>query len=622
MSQKTNLNINPYYDDFDSEKNFYKVLFKPGFPVQSRELTTLQSILQNQVEDFGSHIFKEGSVVIPGGITYDNEFYSVKINPTQFGTDVSVYIENFVGKTVTGQSSGNTAKIQKVVFPDESDELEYITLYVKYLGSDNNFEYSQFEDGELLFANENVTYGNTTISGGTSFASLIASSATSVGSASFINDGVYFIRGYFVNVSSQNIILDYYTNTPSYRVGLKIKESLVTAKDDESLYDNAKGFTNFAAPGADRLKIELTLDKKTLDDTNDTDFVELLRVKNGKIEKITTKTNYNLIRDYIAERTYDESGDYTTVPFELNVENSLNDRLGNDGVFFPGELTEQGNIPSNDLACLKISPGKAYVRGYDIEKTGNTILDFDKSRDTETISNVTVPFEMGNVLRVNNVSNTPKIRQTINLYSQLGSTDVQIGEARVYSFNLKDAPYSDNTTNWDLRLYDIQTYTKVTLNQAVTSSEIKESFFVKGKSSGATGFATADGSSSVIYLRQTSGSFVKGESLIVNGLDISRSIKEVHVYNTQNIKSVKQTDPFGYGTDFTADAVLEKFRLSNGISQISITAESGGISTVTSTGKAFVGIKTDTIVRYQQVGLLTETYNRVSSVSADSLSRT
>ena len=66
MSQKTNLNINPYYDDYNSEKNFYKVLFKPGFPVQARELSTLQSLLQGQVESFGSHIFKEGSVVVPG----------------------------------------------------------------------------------------------------------------------------------------------------------------------------------------------------------------------------------------------------------------------------------------------------------------------------------------------------------------------------------------------------------------------------------------------------------------------------------------------------------------------------------------------------------------------------
>ena len=63
MSQKTNLNVNPYYDDFDPTKNFLKVLFKPGYPVQSRELTTLQSILQNQVENFGTHILKKDQLL-------------------------------------------------------------------------------------------------------------------------------------------------------------------------------------------------------------------------------------------------------------------------------------------------------------------------------------------------------------------------------------------------------------------------------------------------------------------------------------------------------------------------------------------------------------------------------
>jgi len=619
MAQKTNLNINPYYDDFDRQKNFYKVLFKPGFPVQSRELTTLQSIFQNQVEDFGSHIFKEGSMVIPGNITYDGQFYSVKVNSSQFGVDLSVYIDNFLGKVVVGQLSGTTAKIQKIVLPDESDDVQYITLYLKYLESDQNFEFTQFEDGELLYANENVVYGNTTISAGTPFASLIPSNASSVGSAVFIDDGVYFIRGYFVNVSAQDIILDYYTNTPSYRVGLKITESLIEAKEDETLYDNAKGFTNYASPGADRLKITLTLSKKSLDDTNDTDFVELLRVRDGKIKKVTTKTEYNKIRDYFAERTFDESGNYTVRPFDVKLTNSLNNRLGNDGAFFSNELTDQRNIPSDDLACLKISPGKAYVRGYDIEKNVTEVIDLEKPRDTEELSNVTVPFEMGNILRTNNVQGLPKIRETIELYAQFGATGTQIGEARVYSFNLTDAPYLNSSTIWDLRLYDIQTYTKLTLNQSVGTSEIKESFFVKGKSSGASGFATADGSSDVIFLRQTSGTFAKGEGLIVNGIDLSRSIKEVHAYNTQNIKSVKQSSPFTY-SDFTADSVLERFNFPGGISQISITAESGGISTVTSTGRQFVGIRTDTIVRYQRSGLSTETYNRISSVASDSLS--
>ena len=72
MPQQTNLNVAPYFDDYDSSDDFYRVLFKPGFPVQARELTTLQSILQNQIEKFGQHFFKEGAKVIPGNTGYIN----------------------------------------------------------------------------------------------------------------------------------------------------------------------------------------------------------------------------------------------------------------------------------------------------------------------------------------------------------------------------------------------------------------------------------------------------------------------------------------------------------------------------------------------------------------------
>ena len=93
MTQKTNLNISPYYDDFDPNDQFYKVLFKPGFPVQARELTTLQSGLQNQLESFGSHIFKDGSMVIPGGISYNDNYYSIKIEEEHLGIPVTLYLD-------------------------------------------------------------------------------------------------------------------------------------------------------------------------------------------------------------------------------------------------------------------------------------------------------------------------------------------------------------------------------------------------------------------------------------------------------------------------------------------------------------------------------------------------
>ena len=70
MAQLTNLNVSPYYDDFDTADNFNRVLFRLDFAVQARELTTLQSILQDQIESQGKHMFKEGTVVIPGQLSY------------------------------------------------------------------------------------------------------------------------------------------------------------------------------------------------------------------------------------------------------------------------------------------------------------------------------------------------------------------------------------------------------------------------------------------------------------------------------------------------------------------------------------------------------------------------
>jgi len=612
MAQKTDLNINPYYDDFDSSKNFYKVLFKPGFPVQARELTTLQSILQNQIESFGSYTFKDGTVVIPGNIVYDGQFYAVKLNSTEFGIDISLYLNKFIGKKIIGQTSGTTATIQYVALPDGAT-VEDPTIYVKYVDSNNNFIFNQFEDGEALIAEENIIYGNTTINAGTPFASLISLNATSIGSAASIGEGVYFIRGYFVNVSKQTIILDNYTNTPSYRVGLSISELLVNVKDDSSLYDNAKGFTNYAAPGADRLKINLKLSKKLITDTNDTDFVELLRVEEGRIKFIENKTELNRLGDYIAERTYEESGHYALENFKVSLHNSLNDKLGNDGLFFDNQSTEQLNTPSDDLMCVKVSPGEAYVGGYNVEKISNTIIDVEKPRDTATVSTANIPFEMGNLLRVNNVSGAPKQKESIELYNQFAGGGTKIGDARVYTFNLTGSAYQNASTNWDLYLYDVQTYTSLTLNTPVSPLGLITSSYIKGKNSGASGFAVDSGTGSTINIRQTSGTFSIGEQLILNGIDVSATITSIVVYGTRDIKSVYQSGVSGFPT-FTADSLLDSINLPNGVVGGTISDS----NTLVSPGKDFTGVKVDDIIRYQ-TGSGDETFNRVTANNISSL---
>lgn len=625
MAQKTNLNVNPYFDDFVEsgvgarDKNYYKVLFNPGRAIQARELNTLQSILQNQIESFGSHIFKEGSVVIPGNITYDGQFYAVKVNPLQFNINLTLYIENFIGKIIKGQISETTATLQYVQLPN--DEVEYITLYVKYLDSDSNFEFNFFQEGEELYSDENIVYGNTTIAAGSPFATLINSDATSIGSAASVNEGVYFVRGTFVRVPKQTVVLDYYSNTPSYRVGLRINEEIVTAEDDSTIYDNAKGFTNYAAPGADRFKISLFLTKKLLSDFNDTDFIELLRVENGSIRKIENKNEYLIIKDYLAQRTYDESGNYVVTPFDLSLNNSLNDRLGNDGLFFSQEKTNQQNDPSDDLMCLKISPGKAYVRGYDIE-TGVEILDVPKTRTTQNIPSVNIPFEMGNLIRVNNVSGTPKQRQTVYLQSRRKNSNTvsagtTIGSARIYNFNVTDAAYSNAATNWDLYVYDLQTYTILTLNGNVSLTQVPKTSFIRGKSSGASGYAVNAGNgTNLISVSETSGTFVIGEQILINESEaLSRSITAISKYGIDDVKSIHQpTTTSGFTTSFLADATLDKVLRSE---VVTIQAAAGETSQVTVTSPGTLsGINVDNIVIYQLPNINADVYNRVESVDA------
>ena len=44
MPINTDLNISPYFDDYNEKDDYYKVLFKPGVAVQVRELNQLQTI--------------------------------------------------------------------------------------------------------------------------------------------------------------------------------------------------------------------------------------------------------------------------------------------------------------------------------------------------------------------------------------------------------------------------------------------------------------------------------------------------------------------------------------------------------------------------------------------------
>lgn len=326
------LNIAPYYDDFDEKKNYHKILFNPGRPVQGRELTQLQTILQNQIARHGNHIFRNGTVVIPGHLFYDNQIVFLKLKEKYLNTVTDSYISGIVDKEIRGNTHGVTAKVihvERARTPNEntngetSDDPVYV--FVRYIAGSESDDVSQFKAGEVITCDEL----------GQSF-QLAESDFTGNAAVATINEGIFYVNGYFVRVPKQSVAVSKNSSTPNAKIGLQFIDSIVTADQDSSLNDNALGFSNFAAPGADRYKLDLKLVTKKTDlssnalpeeQGSEVKFIDLMEIRNGEIQYEINDTKYAEFERILAKRTYDESGDYIVTKFNVDVaEYRSNDR--------------------------------------------------------------------------------------------------------------------------------------------------------------------------------------------------------------------------------------------------------------------------------------------------------
>ena len=162
MPINKNLNQAPYFDDYDAEKQFYRVMFKPGYAIQARELTQLQSILQNQVESFGDNVFKEGSIVKGCNFTELDDLQYVKLNdgPTGFNAESFIStsaVETLAGQEVAldyvyqvkGQSSGLKAEIVQAAKGFQTRPPNLNTFFINYTNIGNAGQ-TQFQAGEAL----------------------------------------------------------------------------------------------------------------------------------------------------------------------------------------------------------------------------------------------------------------------------------------------------------------------------------------------------------------------------------------------------------------------------------------------------------------------------------------
>ena len=523
-------NTEPYNDDFDENNKFYRILFRPSFAVQARELTQMQTILQNQIKRHGDHIFEQGAMVIPGQASIDCNVSYVKIQPLYAGAVVETYINNLEGLVIVGDS-GVTAQVIKVV---NASGAEFATLYVRYTSSGDDGVTKTFANDEILTP-EDAGLAAYTVQA-------VSTDATGIGSLASIERGVYYVNGHFVLCDAQTIVLDKYSGTPTYRIGLNVDEKLIAPEDPgyEMLLDNAQNSYNFAAPGAHRYYIDLTLTKLAIDSTNDTDFVELLRVEGGQIKRHVITTDYSELERTLARRTYDESGNYTVRNFAIDVREHRNNNRGqwaenkayligdvviNNGVFYVAKNSGTSvNIPpthstgtaydgpgstgvqweynqtpyfnrgiyepedGGDEAKLAIGlePGKAYVQGYEIEKISTEYVDVDKSRQLVQVDNAIVPATVGNYILVTNLNNLPPVNNfgTVKLYNQVTGTSgrgtatgTMVGTARVRAIEWHNGTIGSNDAQYKLMLFDVQM-----LNGNCSCRSIKSFYYQAGAS--------------------------------------------------------------------------------------------------------------------------------------------
>lgn len=340
MSDKnlsTNFNVSPYYDDYDENKKFLRILFRPGYPIQARELTQLQTIINNQVSRFGESIYEDGSVVTGLNFSLTDNTY-LKLEDTVTWDTLSHLIvnksfgENYqVNDEVILTGYGADQVIVRIgALGSFSFNLINQIVPAGFFGQvlSQNYNVSSGAQGIQFEVNVKVTttadpaedalddreerptflvQGFTTLTpndpptlfgkylSGTEFKEGDALSiwdeenettTVSIGTlpADFSGDtqlasidrGVLFTNGFFVLANRQSIPIEKYRADGSARVGLGVEEDIVTEQDDPTLLDNAAGSPNENAPGAHRFAINLTLEARTLrgEDVNVTDDEE------------------------------------------------------------------------------------------------------------------------------------------------------------------------------------------------------------------------------------------------------------------------------------------------------------------------------------------------------------
>ena len=455
MPLDTNFNVDPYYDDFDEAKNFHKILFRPAVAVQARELTQLQTILQNQIERFGDNIFIEGTVIQGCSISTDSAYDYVKLPDLRVDGQTTVP-SDYEGLRVVSATASN---LQAIVINSttglESQNPDLHTIYIKYLNTGTGDEKAFAAAEQLTFYSNTNPSNTTTLS--TSLTVKVApaqinavnTNPIGTGYAFTIGEGIIFQKGFFIKVESPiTSIISKYSSAPNnLSVGFSTLEAIVTESTDASLLDNASGYTNVNAPGANRLKLTPTLTVANSNALPSNNFLSIADWNNGNLVKLKQTTEYNVINKEMARREYETNGDFVVNPFKLN-----------------SDVNPANSSTFNTL----VSSGLAYLNGYRVQLENSSKYEVRKGIDTISLTSQNISASYGNYIAVKEVAGYFTIGSTVNLYDTVTSAltnrayasispvGTVIGTATVLSFSYASGTVDTPDAQYYLYLSNIQ----------------------------------------------------------------------------------------------------------------------------------------------------------------------
>jgi len=530
-------NTSPYFDDYDEDKKFVRVLYVPGRAVQARELTQMQTLQQVQTRRFANYFFKQGSIIDGCDILIDLNLSYVKLQNNYNGAEANVAAFN--DKIVYGANSGLKAYCGIVSDISGADPK---TLFINYLSTGstvltvNNAATTITPGNTITFSTGNsaiieasyidpvtsvnkilvssangtltVTTASTIDSTGTTIPLSItavndkkanttfdndetiftanvatrvyAQSATTRATSTVVNEGlatevtytkgskitvtsgVIYMADHFVDHTSQTLVLDKYTNEPSYKVGVVPSKSFIDYIEDSSLVDNAQGTPNFQAPGADRFKIDTVLTKIALNQaTDENEFITLLEIEDGNTKKKKTSSVENKLEEELALRTSEESGDYSlSDPFVSVREHLLQ---GNNGGRF--STAEGGN---NSLLLLEVDPFTSYVSGFRNQVIVQTPVELTKGLTTQFVEQTKTQINYGQYLEVKemigawdfmegtkvDLYNLPQQAISSGGFNSTALTGDKIGEARIRAVEYVSGVQGTADARFNLYIYE------------------------------------------------------------------------------------------------------------------------------------------------------------------------